>query len=275
MRLKIKLRRTLFSGASRFTIAFAAFIAYIFAFAAYYSWVLDGHFRFEGVSHEESYERSKSEIIDYVTASLLSEKDLISDVIQASRVAFGKNDLVDIDLSLTIKAIDPGAIYFDGSYSLLDEKAVRELKRQEGCGDQFLHFGCLVEISVLRIPIGSCALTPETPFGTVSSMYCMGTGERNDTFFNFTGSNFGLYTFLSERRIQEILSFTRAETHLERGLFLRMLYFSAVTATTLGYGDIVPITTTARLSVAVQSVCGLFLMGWFVFWLTSNRKEGR
>jgi hypothetical protein len=56
------------------------------------------------------------------------------------------------------------------------------------------------------------------------------------------------------------------------GSYARMMYFSAVTITTLGYGDIVPITTWARLIVALESVLGIVLIGLF---LNSLARESR
>jgi hypothetical protein len=48
------------------------------------------------------------------------------------------------------------------------------------------------------------------------------------------------------------------------GQFWRMMYFSATTITTLGFGDIVPLTTTARMAVSLESVLGIVLMGLFL-----------
>ncbi len=48
------------------------------------------------------------------------------------------------------------------------------------------------------------------------------------------------------------------------GSYARMLYFSAITITTLGYGDIVPLTDLTRLLVALESVLGLLLIGLFL-----------
>ncbi|MGB2823800.1 MAG: potassium channel family protein, partial [Phycisphaerae bacterium] len=48
------------------------------------------------------------------------------------------------------------------------------------------------------------------------------------------------------------------------GAFWRMLYFSVVTQTTLGYGEIAPITSTARTLVAAQSIFGIILVGMFL-----------
>ncbi len=46
--------------------------------------------------------------------------------------------------------------------------------------------------------------------------------------------------------------------------FFTMLYLSAVTITTLGFGDIVPITKWARLSVGFEAVWGVFVIGLFL-----------
>jgi len=45
---------------------------------------------------------------------------------------------------------------------------------------------------------------------------------------------------------------------------LTLYYFSAVTVTTLGYGDIVPVTDDARFWVMIQSMLGLVLIGCFL-----------
>jgi len=48
------------------------------------------------------------------------------------------------------------------------------------------------------------------------------------------------------------------------GGFWRMFYFSAMTITTVGYGDIVPITTPARILTAVEAILGVVLIGLFL-----------
>lgn len=42
--------------------------------------------------------------------------------------------------------------------------------------------------------------------------------------------------------------------------FPEALYFSVVTLSTIGYGDVVPVAPAARLLAAIQSVCGLLLL---------------
>lgn len=55
--------------------------------------------------------------------------------------------------------------------------------------------------------------------------------------------------------------------------YWRMLYLSAVTITTLGYGDIVPITNTSRILISMESILGIVLIGLFLNALAYERQE--
>jgi hypothetical protein len=48
------------------------------------------------------------------------------------------------------------------------------------------------------------------------------------------------------------------------GSYGRMLYLSVVTITTLGYGDIVPVSTATRWMVGVEAITGIVLVGLFL-----------
>jgi hypothetical protein len=50
----------------------------------------------------------------------------------------------------------------------------------------------------------------------------------------------------------------------------RYIYLSVVTMTTLGYGDLIPISTVARLLVSTQAIVGIFLFGIFFYMLAKN-----
>ena len=54
---------------------------------------------------------------------------------------------------------------------------------------------------------------------------------------------------------------TRGHPEYLPGAFSRALYFSVVTITTLGFGDIVPTTDRARLSVALEAFLGVVTIG--------------
>ena len=53
--------------------------------------------------------------------------------------------------------------------------------------------------------------------------------------------------------------------------FIRMLYFSVVTMSTLGFGDIVPLSDNMRLLVIIQTFFGLSLIGWFAYTLIPEK----
>jgi hypothetical protein len=57
------------------------------------------------------------------------------------------------------------------------------------------------------------------------------------------------------------------------GQYSRMLYLSATTITTLGFGDIVPLTTPARMVISLESVLGIILMGLFVNAVSAETKR--
>jgi len=56
------------------------------------------------------------------------------------------------------------------------------------------------------------------------------------------------------------------------GSFDRMIYLSAMTITTVGYGDIVPITRQARMLLALEAILGIVLIGLFLNALAHQMK---
>ena len=57
------------------------------------------------------------------------------------------------------------------------------------------------------------------------------------------------------------------------GGFVRMLYFSAIVISTLGFGDILPLTTAARALVAAEAILGIVLIGLFLNSLFAERED--
>jgi hypothetical protein len=58
------------------------------------------------------------------------------------------------------------------------------------------------------------------------------------------------------------------------GLYIRMCYFSTVIITTLGFGDITPVTSLARALVGAEAVTGVVLIGLFLNALTQKWGRG-
>jgi Ion channel len=59
------------------------------------------------------------------------------------------------------------------------------------------------------------------------------------------------------------------------GSFGRMFYLSTVTITTLGYGDILPITPLARMLVSVEAIVGTIIIGLYLWALTRQIEMRR
>ncbi len=55
---------------------------------------------------------------------------------------------------------------------------------------------------------------------------------------------------------------------------VRLLYLSAMTITTVGYGDIVPLTDTARAATALEAVYGVVMAGIFLASLATRARPG-
>jgi hypothetical protein len=80
---------------------------------------------------------------------------------------------------------------------------------------------------------------------------------------------------MDEKFEQEIAQFQLASsgfTSEANGHFLRMLYFSVVTLSTLGYGDIVPVTPLGRAFVTLEVISGLLFAGLFLNSLKAPRQ---
>jgi hypothetical protein len=67
-----------------------------------------------------------------------------------------------------------------------------------------------------------------------------------------------------QSRIEAYLAAQKGFPSAASGSFLRMLYFSAITITTIGYGDIVAITPWARTLVGCEAVLGIVIIGLFL-----------
>ncbi len=67
-----------------------------------------------------------------------------------------------------------------------------------------------------------------------------------------------------DRDIQSLVHLLSGQPDPGAGAFWRMLYFSVSTITTLGFGDIVPVTPSARGLVTFEAFLGPLLLGFFL-----------
>jgi|GEM_PF-4621464 len=77
---------------------------------------------------------------------------------------------------------------------------------------------------------------------------------------------------LNNRIANLLASYNGDPSHL-RGNYIRMLYLSATTITTLGLGDILPISNLARILVTIQSILGVILIGLYINTIVVDTKK--
>ena len=111
------------------------------------------------------------------------------------------------------------------------------------------------------------ALVEEKGYGGYSRVGALRARiERTPDDFESPGEMDGALSF-DDRLFslaQRFQKLSMGETAHDSGGFWRWLYFSAVTITTLGYGDLVPLTNSARMLVAIEAVLGVMIAGLFL-----------
>lgn len=73
--------------------------------------------------------------------------------------------------------------------------------------------------------------------------------------------------------VEEVLLLQRGVSRQGLDNFSRMLYFSAVTMTTLGYGDIAPTSSFSRFLISSQVILGIILIGLFLSSVSPRDKS--
>jgi hypothetical protein len=85
-------------------------------------------------------------------------------------------------------------------------------------------------------------------------------------------------TSQEDEQISRLLRGLNGDSSSVSGSFLRMLYFSSIVITTVGFGDIVPLTPLARFLVAAEAICGVICAGLFlnaIAWRAANGRQHR
>jgi hypothetical protein len=81
---------------------------------------------------------------------------------------------------------------------------------------------------------------------------------------NVFGGTFLELSISAQKRLETLFDGMAGDPTAISGAYLRMLYFSAIVITTVGFGDIVPISNTSRAAVAAEAVLGIVLAGLFL-----------
>ena len=106
---------------------------------------------------------------------------------------------------------------------------------------------------------------------TASSIYNPITSQETINNIDISevlgGYNWNLRIKIPNELDDNILTLLKSEDGYVDGFennFFRMLYLSVVTITTLGFGDITPITDFARLLIGLESILGVVILSLFI-----------
>lgn len=75
------------------------------------------------------------------------------------------------------------------------------------------------------------------------------------------------FLLFSDALINKLCSYSKAQEgfpSFTSGDYSRMFYLSAITITTVGFGDILPITPLARVLVSIEAIWGIIIIGLFL-----------
>jgi hypothetical protein len=146
---------------------------------------------------------------------------------------------------------------------------------------------CVVEVPTseiaMRMPVAVARLTIKEPFDPAVALALFNgdpqrptatrTNETNQQGKSLTDAksnrlvSYYFQLFLPRESWDRANRIRRANLGFPaevKNQFARMLYLSAITITTTGYGDIVPISDKARWFITLESVLGIVVMGLFV-----------
>lgn len=83
------------------------------------------------------------------------------------------------------------------------------------------------------------------------------------------------FLLISDSFLAKLSAYSKAQIGFPgytKGNFSRMFYLSASTITTVGFGDIVPITPSARILLSIEAIWGIIIIGLFLNSLANRIK---
>ncbi len=265
-------------------IGVVAFVAYVFGFAFMYYIFLPNGFQHSTIENEAAYSKLVTTVEQTLADALLDEYRAIESLSHILGRAEGWSPRANVTGTGSREYLVTPNINAVQILSVVKLR-VSLLRGMTLKNDPNIDADTFVGVFVpyRRAIVGDCEAFVTSPgFPGASSVGSRSSGWYIQCDFEAHESidaklrekegqwQWAYYLELSDQQAAEFQGLENPSKGMANGLFTRMLYFSAVTATTLGYGDIVPITNAARLAVAVESMLGLILMGSIVFWVTKS-----
>jgi len=118
-------------------------------------------------------------------------------------------------------------------------------------------FWTYIAVRLLKFILGQSVITPDLIYAALSVYFIFGLAWAS------------IYQVV-EISNPDSFSMSNAEASTQNFIF-QMWYFSMVTLTTLGYGDIAPVTMTARVFVILEAIMGQFYLAVLIANLVGRR----
>jgi hypothetical protein len=171
-----------------------------------------------------------------------------------------REDMIDVQ---RLTSIDGQSIKFSLLLGLHDQDGLHQVEIPLLMrGDARVLVGSNTEnrnFRTLEIGTQSNALLGERNLLNAAIEGLLTPSEPND----FLGPSIELSTD-EDNKLQNFFNGLAGNPTAVSGAYGRMLYFSAIVITTVGFGDIVPFTSLARSIVALEAVLGVTLAGLFL-----------
>lgn len=238
---------------TRIAISFLAYLVFVATFAGVYAYSIPNHFKFTTAADEPAYKATLTQTANLVKERVL--KRILEFDPDGNRVANARQygDLEALlllqaqasDKSLTVRYVEHGPDTITWRADIANQWIATCIAYDRGATGRSVSY-------------------------SDSSVYCPFRLVVSPAPGEFAAKKSTWVHVLIPKTEMKFSDIVDPERGIRQGLFFRMAYFSAVTATTLGYGEIVPLTVEARSLVAFESVFGLLLMGSLLAWITKG-----
>ena len=248
------------------------YLGTIFGFAWAYH-MMPGQFYHSTIEHEASMRADAAEIKNLLATSMISSYKESGD---GSAILKGKDWVASVDdLKLTNMTYKDRVFGFSITLpkrSIADNKPIR-------AGEQDPDL--IVSWSFPRAESGlDTDIDRSTPTG---KMMYIGFAKvpKDENLYKLIGAQVGDDGGWYEPKVEMVHRVIAYADAMEgfpgrtSGSFWRMFFLSAVTITTLGFGDIVPVTTRARILVASEAIIGTIIIGLYLWALTQHLGQNR
>lgn len=244
------------------------YVSLIFVFGFLYSCPF-ASFYHSTISYEKQVDQSANELSSILRKRIL---DNLSNYIEGDFLKFDSWVMNTNDFQFHIVGEDEKSI-FANIYVLFYHQQDNELVISfKGISQYGGNFKIKIGLYENRLKIGDAILLPIN-FDNSKLGY---EDISLDVKFLFSDVMYNSALKIDSKLMSEIIKYHKTTQGFPSGLqdnIIRMLYFSAVTITTLGYGDIVPLNNFSRILAAIEATLGVLILGLCLNSLTSLKSD--